>query len=174
MSRIASFVAPGAKLACMYLERLLAGVTAENHARFPSPGGTTIQTNHPAFILGHLSLYPARALQALGQSAETATPPASYEELFQNGVECRDDPSGHIYPPLEELKKRCFDAHAAAIAGLESAPDTAFDAPNPAEGRLREMFPTVGAAVNFYLVGHTQVHLGQFSTWRRAMGLPAA
>jgi hypothetical protein len=31
--------------------------------------------------------------------------------------------------------------------------------------------PTVGAAVNFMLGGHLQMHLGQVSAWRRAMGL---
>jgi hypothetical protein len=36
------------------------------------------------------------------------------------------------------------------------------------------MFPTIGGAVNFLLVGHVQMHLGQVSTWRRVMGLGSA
>ena len=36
------------------------------------------------------------------------------------------------------------------------------------------MFPTVGAAINFYLTGHVMMHAGQISAWRRCMGMPAA
>ena len=32
----------------------------------------------------------------------------------------------------------------------------------------------VGGAINFYIGGHVQVHLGQLSAWRRAIGLPPA
>jgi hypothetical protein len=39
---------------------------------------------------------------------------------------------------------------------------------------MRDLFPTIGAAINFYLIGHVQVHLGQISAWRRGMGLPPA
>jgi hypothetical protein len=174
MNRIGSIIAPGAKLGLMYAERLLSEVTDTNHARFARPGGVVIKSNHPAFILGHLSLYPARASQYLHlPTTETAFPP-SYEVLFKFGVECQDDPDGTIYPPTAELKRQFFDSYRAAIAAIESAPDEAFDAPNPAEGRLRELFPTIGTALNFYMIGHVQVHLGQFSAWRRMMGMSSA
>jgi hypothetical protein len=158
----------------MYAERLLAGITQESYARFARPGGVEVQSNHPAFILGHLSLYPTRVMQYLKQPVGPTAFPPSYEPLFKFGAECQDDPAGNIYPRFEDMRQFFLDAYRAAIAAVESAPDEAFDAPNPAEGRLREMFPTVGSAINFYLVGHVQVHLGQFSAWRRAMGLPAA
>ena len=174
MNRIGSIIAPGAKLGLMYAERLLAEVTGANYARFAQPGGVVVKSNHPAFILGHLSLYPVRIMQNLNlPDGATAVPPG-YEALFKFGVECQDDPDGKIYPPLAELKTQFFEGHKAAIAAVESAADEAFDGPNPAEGRLRELFPTIGTALNFYLIGHVQVHLGQFSAWRRAMGLPAA
>ena len=44
--------------------------------------------------------------------------------------------------------------------------------PNPTAGRARELFPTIGAVVAFYLAGHVLNHLGQLSTWRRCIGLP--
>jgi hypothetical protein len=157
----------------MYAERLLAGVTPENSARFARPGGTVVRSNHPTFVLGHLCLYPVRVMQYLGLPTEPAAFPPEYE-LFKFGAECLEDPQGAIYPPYEELRQRYFESYAAAIATVEGAPDHLFDAPNPAEGRLRDLFPTVGSALNFYLVGHPQVHLGQISTWRRAMGLPPA
>lgn len=173
MSRTGSFIAPGAKLGLMYAERLLNGVTQENYARFAAPGGVVIKSNHPAFVLGHLVLYPARVLQQLGLPADKVAAPGGYEALFKAGVECQDDPDGRIYPKLDELKTLFFDYHRAAIAGVEAAPEERFDAPNPAEGRMRELFPTLGGAVNFYLIGHVEVHMGQISAWRRAMGLPA-
>jgi hypothetical protein len=168
------FIAPGARLGPKYAERLLAGVSQDAYARFARPGGEVIQSNHPAFVLGHLSLYPVRVMQNLRvEPGPTAFPP-DYESLFKFGVECQDDSDGTVYPPLEELKTLFFRSYPAAIEAVESAPEEAFAAPNPAEGRLRELFPTVGAAVSFYLIGHVQVHLGQLSAWRRAMGLPPA
>ena len=41
-------------------------------------------------------------------------------------------------------------------------------------GRSRELFPTLGAVVAFYLAGHVMNHLGQLSAWRRCIGLPPA
>ena len=49
-----------------------------------------------------------------------------------------------------------------------------FAADNPMEGRMKEMFPTVGVAVNFLVNNHVMMHLGQISTWRRLMGLGSA
>ena len=37
---------------------------------------------------------------------------------------------------------------------------------------LREVFPTVRHALVQVLVGHTSMHVGQITVWRRAMGLP--
>jgi hypothetical protein len=174
MGNISSIIVPGAKLGLVYTERLLADVTPANYARFARPGAVEIKSNHPAFVLGHLTLYPARVMQCLNQPEGPTACPSHYEDLFKNGVECQDDPDGSIYPPLDELKKCFVESYEAAIAAVESAEDDAFGHPNPGEGRIREMFPTVGAAVAFYLIGHVQVHLGQFSTWRRAMQLPPA
>ena len=174
MANIGSIIAPGAKLGLMYAERLLAGVTPETYARFARPGGVEVKSNHAAFILGHLSLYPVRTMQYLNLPPGSTAFPPNYESLFKFGVECQDDSDGKVYPPLPELKALFFESYKAAIAAVENSPDEPFGAPNPAEGRLREMFPTVGAALNFYLIGHVQVHLGQFSAWRRGMGLPPA
>ncbi|MBP7934670.1 MAG: DinB family protein [Phycisphaerae bacterium] len=174
MGRVGSIIAAGAKLSQMYAERLLDQVTQENYARFASPGGVVVKSNHPAFVLGHLSLYPVRTMQYLKLPEGLTALPASYEPLFKFGAECQNDPAGTVYPPLEKMKTFFFGSYRAAIAAIESTADEAFDAPNPAEGRLRDLFPKIGMALNFYMIGHTQVHLGQISTWRRAMGLPPA
>jgi hypothetical protein len=41
-------------------------------------------------------------------------------------------------------------------------------------GRMSEMLPTLGAAMMFMCGSHLQMHLGQVSSWRRAMGLGSA
>lgn len=174
MGRVGSIIAPGAKLCLAYAERLLNDVNPQNYAKFASPGGVVVPSNHPAFLLGHLSIYSQRIMQHLKQPLGPTEVPATYEALFKAGVECQNDPAGKIYPALDELKKHFFEGYRAAIAAVEAAPDEAFDPVNPVEGRAREMLPTIGAAINFYLIGHVQVHMGQISAWRRAMGMPAA
>jgi hypothetical protein len=174
MGQIGSLIAKSASLTPLYAERLLTGVTPETFARFARPGGTLVKSNHPAFVLGHLSLYPIRVLQLCGKPPDAAQMPATYDALFKAGIECQDDPAGTIYPPMKDMTTRFFDAYRAAMAAAAEAPDSAFTAEHAVEGRMKELFPTVGAAVIFYLTGHPQAHFGQISAWRRMMGLPPA
>lgn len=173
-SSIGPILAASGKLGLLYAEKLLVGVAREKFARLARVGGQTVQSNHPAFVFGHLCLYPPRTLQLLGKSAgETAIPP-TYDTLFKSGAECRDDAAGTIYPSMDELTGRFFSAYRAAVSATESADDAVFAKPNPAEGRSRELFPTIGAAIGFSLGGHVQNHLGQISAWRRMMGMGPA
>ena len=174
MKRVGSIIAAGAKVGLSYAERLLAGVTPETYARLASPGGVVVKSNHAAFVLGHLSLYPSRIMQFLKMPAGVTAFPPHHAPLFTAGAECQDDADGKIYPPLAELRTQFFEGYEAAIAAVEAAEDEAFDGPNPIEGRSRAMFPTIGAAINFYLMGHVLMHLGQLSAWRRGLGLPPA
>ncbi|MFO0973640.1 MAG: DinB family protein [Phycisphaerae bacterium] len=174
MNSIGSIIAASGQMTLLYAERLLAGVRADQFARLARPGGSPLQANHPAWVIGHLSLYPVRVVTGLGQPAGETAFPANYESLFKNGVECRDDADGRLYPPMAPMCDFFFAAYRRAVAAVAAADDAAFARPNPAEGRLRELFPTLGAAINFYLAGHTQSHLGQLSTWRRAMGMGPA
>jgi len=174
MLQIGPIIAASGSLGLMSAERLVAGIRPESFARLAAPGGTTIQSNHPAFVFGHLNLYPIRIMTALKQPAGPTAYPATYEALFKNGQPCQDDPKGNIYPPMKELVDFFSNSYKAAIAAVTAAPDATLTQPNPAEGRMKELFPTIGAALNFYLGGHVQNHLGQLSAWRRMMGLPAA
>ncbi len=174
MNRVGTAIAAAGQLGLLYAERLLKDVRPNQFARFARPGGVMIASNHPAFILGHLSLYPRRVLELLGQAAGAAVVPAEFDALFKAGVECRDDADGRLYPAMEKLTSLYFSAYRAANDAARGAGDEAYDRPNPAEGRMRELFPTLGPAINFYLVGHVQSHLGQFSAWRRMMGMGAA
>lgn len=167
-------IATAGKMAPAYAERLLAGVDAKAFARFATVGGKVVPSNHPAWALGHLALYPERVMQHLGRDPGAARVPAGYEALFKNGVECRDDPEGTIYPPMAEIVNLFMASYATALAALAEAEDSTLAGPNPTEGRMRELFPTLGSMLLFYMSGHPQIHLGQISAWRRMMGLPPA
>src|SRR5262249_42971329 len=160
---IGQLIASSASLSLINAERQLAGVTPDKFARLARPGGVVVKTNHPAWVFGHLAVYPARIMEQLGlPHGETGYPP-TYEALFKNGTECCDDPDGSIYPPMQDVTKLFFSGYKAAMAAVSAAPDEKLLAVNPNEGRMRELFPTLGGMLIFYLTGHTQNHLGQIS-----------
>jgi hypothetical protein len=166
-------IAASAQLGIGYTERLLVGISSTDFPRFARVGQTVIESNHPAFILGHLSLYPQRVVGQLGGDVTGVTPPADFERLFSQAAKCIDDPQGTIYPPMDQVVSVMLAGYQTAIEILQSSSDDAFRAENPIE-RLRDRFPTVGAAHAFYAGGHMMMHLGQLSGWRRAMQMSAA
>jgi hypothetical protein len=173
MSRsLGNVIADSLELSVGYGERLLKDVTPEMFARYAAPGGTTIESNHPAFVFGHLSLYGPRILTQLGQPAPTI--PANFDALFSKDAKCVDDPAATIYPSMAEVTTVFFDGYKAAATALRSIPDEALQAPNPMEGRMAALFPTLGSLQAFYCGGHLMMHLGQISAWRRMAGLGAA
>ncbi|MEX2217900.1 MAG: DinB family protein [Phycisphaerales bacterium] len=121
-------------------------------------------------MFGHLSLYPARWLADAGLDGSVAAAPANYAELFAAGKECLDDESG-LYPPMAGIVETFKRVHTAALERLGSLPDERLREPNPREGRMREMFPTLGGLLMFYMTSHMMMHIGQISAWRRCMGL---
>jgi hypothetical protein len=173
MGQFLDMMLAGAKRSRGYTEKLLVGIDAAQAARKPDIGGRVIDTNHPAFVFGHLSLYAARQIKVVGKNGDHAAAPAEWDALFKAGVACQDDAAGTIYPAFETILAQYFkglDAVFAAYAGLD---DAALLAITPEE-RTRETFPTVGSLVNFLLNNHVMVHMGQVSVWRRCMGLPSA
>jgi hypothetical protein len=155
-------------------EKLLHGVTPEMFARFGRPGGCVVESNHAAFVLGHLSLYAPRIVEHLGGDAKAVAPPENFPALFSRDARCQDDPEGTIYPPMSEVTEAFFRGYRAALSALRSAPDDLFQQPNPLPGRLAELFPTLGSLHAFYVGGHLMGHLGQMSAWRRMHGLGPA
>lgn len=174
MGNIADAILPSGNLSLRYAEMLLKDVKASDFAKFPSVGGKTVQTNHPAFVYGHLAMYPHRAMEMLGKPKGVTTPPEGWEALFKAGAECKDDPQGTIYPAMEKIVSFHKAAYEAAMAAIAEASDAQLSAPNPGEGRMKEMFPTVGALCSFIVAAHTMSHYGQVSAWRRCMGLGSA
>lgn len=166
-------IADSARRGVAYAEQLLTDISDQQCARFASPGGQPIESNHPAFILGHLSLYPCRVVDQLGDDAGPITPSDDYQRLFSPAAKCVDDPERTIYPAIDDLSARFFAAYRGAIDSLGRAADEQFATENPNEA-MRAKFATMGSMHAFYLGGHLMVHLGQLSAWRRAYGLGSA
>ena len=173
-NNIGDMIAASCSLGVMYAERLLTDVSATDFARFARPGGQVVTSNHPAFILGHLSLYGPRIIEQLGGDASAVCLPEDFASLFAKGATCQDDPDGTIYPAMDMIVERFFRGFRAAQETLRSTDDATFMEENPEGGRLRELFPTTGAMHAFYVSGHMMFHLGQMSAWRRMMGMDAA
>lgn len=170
---IGPMIADSARLGLGYAERLLKGITPDQFARFAVAGDRPIESNHPAFILGHLSLYPCRIVEQLGGDAAAIVPSEAFVKLFDHNARCVDDVDGTVYPAMDEVTDRFFAAHRSAIETLQTAADPRFHEPNPNEA-MRGKFATIGSMHAFYLGGHLMLHIGQLSAWRRMIGLPAA
>ncbi len=179
MGQHASAIAAPARRTRSYAERLLVGVTPAIAARKPvfTKGGdtVTIDANHPAFVFGHLSLYPSKILGLVGRAdlAAQAAAPADWEEKLKNGAPCLDDPSGTIYPAFDTITAHYFRATDLMLDAVEAMDDAILLSPTAHEGYAK-IFPVTGPALIFMLNNHTMMHLGQVSTWRRCMGLPPA
>jgi hypothetical protein len=155
-----------------YAEKLLKNVPAERFARFARPGGVAIESNHPAFIYGHLSLYAPKILLQVGHPAPRV--PDGFELVFSKGATCVDDVDGDLYPAMDVIVNYFLEGHRMLTGALRSTPDVTFDQPNPAEGPMKDRFPTIGSVQVFYCGGHMMMHLGQMSGWRRMEQLGAA
>ena len=167
-------IADSLQLSLGYAERLMAGVEPSNFARFATPGGETIESNHPAFVLGHLSLYAPRIIEQLGRDEIAIVAPSNFEAVFSKDAKCVDDPDVSIYPAMSEVCDLFKTGYGQALVALREAKDDTLQQANPTEGRMSELFPTLGSMHGFYVGGHMMMHLGQMSAWRRMQGLVAA
>jgi hypothetical protein len=161
----ASFLVGTLKPTLWYAELLVKDIPADKFAHMPHP-----TMNHPAFNIGHLSLYPNRLFTIIGQP-EKVVEKTGYKELFAAGVPCVEQDGR--YPHKDELVSCFMDRYRAASEAIAKLPDDVLRSENPMEGRLKEMLPQLGMAVNFLLNNHIMAHLGQISAWRRALGLPS-
>jgi hypothetical protein len=177
MTPLPQLIAANGRVAAGLAERMLKDVRPDQFARKPlGAEGRQIDCNHPAFIFGHLATYPAKWLATLGVDAATiersgAAAPAEFDALFAAGKPCLDDPAGTIYPPMQTITEVFFRTHKAAFDQIEKLGDAPFDKPNPSQSRLKDALPTIAHMMIFYTTSHAMMHLGQASTWRRAMGL---
>ena len=154
-----------------YAEGILKDVTPELFARKPEGKNGLINTNHPAFCFGHLAIYPARICQLAGIEDAGIAAPAGFDELFEAGKDCQDDPDGAIYPAMGVVTAAFFDGYKTAIAKLGELSDAHLAAHHGLDSEFGKRFNSRAAVANFMLGPHTFMHIGQLSAWRRCMGL---
>lgn len=166
MGLIANAILPSARTTRGYAELLLKDIKPDQFARLANG----VNSNHPAWVYGHLSIYPDFVLTMLGKP-ELAKPREGFDTLFgHKGDPMRDDPKGDIYPDMETITSYYFDRTDAVINALAETGDDQLQKPNPNDN-MRDRFPTVASMADFMLGGHSMMHFGQVSMWRRVMGL---
>ena len=140
-----------------YGDLLLADIEPADMCRQPVPG-----INHPAWIIGHLAM----AADDHSISAGGTRQLEGWGKLFGFGTELSGDVAD--YPAKDKLVEAWHAANERLIAAAQSA--TAEQLGAPTGGPLAEAYPTVADFLKFSMTGHTSLHLGQLSAWRRADG----
>ncbi|MEM9752135.1 MAG: DinB family protein [Planctomycetota bacterium] len=143
-----------------YGDDLLADIEPAEMCTCPKPG-----LNHPAWIVGHL------AYAADGHSVEAGgiAELGDWKDRFGFGSNLTENLAD--YPSKAELVEAWHAANARLIAAATSADEPMLA--NPTRGPLAASLPTVADFLAFSMTGHTSLHLGQLSAWRRVMGKPA-
>jgi hypothetical protein len=157
------FLLPTYNLNLMYAQKLAGDVPEDKMCAQPVAGRVM---NHPAFLLGHLTWASDSAAGLLGAQGGHA---ADWRELFGMGAKPLADRSQ--YPAKADLLKALEDAHARLSAAVSEA--TPEMLAQPAPERMRSRFATLGQMIHGLMTAHEATHLGQFSAWRRAIGLPS-
>lgn len=170
---IGDMIADSLKLGIGSANKLIAGVSPNEFSQFARVDGRMVESNHPAWAYGHLSVYAPRILNDLGGDGSQLQISDEWIELFSAKSKCLDDPEGKIYPAMDQIVAKLFDGYRAAEQLLRNTPDETFAQPNP-NTTMQSVFPTLGSMHCFYVGGHFMMHMGQVSAWRRMMGLGPA
>ncbi len=178
MGQFIDLIVASSKRSRGYGEKLVEGIKPEIFARKPrfksAAGETVVDCNHPAFICGHLAIYPAKMITLTGGDVAAVKVPASYTDLFNQGVVCKDDPEGTIYPNRDEVLGHFLSSFDVLLAELAKVDDAVLFKQHPDEAARGRGMLTIGHSVSFMANNHVMMHLGQISTWRRCFGLPSA
>ena len=122
--------------------------------------------NHPAWVIGHLTLTCQMLGGAIGLPEWL---PNDWAERFSTGSVPVADAS--LYETKNNALAMLSHAQSRITQAVDQLDDSRLDEPFPDES-YRVVFPTVRHALTQVLVGNTANHIGQLSVWCRAMGLP--
>jgi uncharacterized damage-inducible protein DinB len=142
------------------IERLVSDVPDERFAEQPVEG-----INHPAWLLGHVSIYN-EVIAALLRGEPFDNP---WDAPFGKNSHPTADRSA--YPAKSAILSRFHTGYVAASQAIAQATNEAWASPleHPTWGK---QFNTVAPAIIFLTTTHLGLHTGQLSGWRRAAGLP--
>ena len=144
-----------------YLREQVADVAARDMA--VQPAG---MVNHPAWTIGHL----AHSCELLcGVAGAPPWLPQGWAARYGTGSVPVADVGA--YEAKDAALAILRDAQARLIDAVGRLDDPFLDQPFP-DPSYREVFPTVRHALTQVMVGHTAMHVGQLTVWRRAIGLP--
>lgn len=146
-----------------YALALLEDVTDEQMVL--RPGGNM---NHPAWILGHLSLYYPIVSPLL--HGESFADPADDDQFGFRG--CGPQSDWMIYGTKAAQLHRLEKGHEDVAEALLNATAEQLNRP-PSLPRWSAMYPSVQFMLPDLLLLHENIHVGQISIWRRAAGLPS-
>jgi hypothetical protein len=120
--------------------------------------------NHPAWLMMHVSTTADYASNLLGGQGVCPTDWNDRADTKKPLTQNRSD-----YPSKEDLLKTFEAALLNALKLYQGATEEELSTPQKL-GFFEEALPTVGEMATFMLVAHTNLHLGQLSAWRRAIG----
>ena len=146
-----------------YARALLTDIQEDQFAHMPMAG-----FNHPAFCYGHLACYPNRMMEFLGCTEEQIELPFD-PEPYKVGAECVEQDGRYASMPV--IVDAFFESHDRLAKVLPDTSPEIFATPSGFDGRMGELFPRIGDAIDFMSGNHIMLHLGQVSMWRRAMGM---
>ena len=127
------------------------------------PGGIV---NHPAWTLPHLVTGSEFAAQLLGLEPLIAQ---DWFAKYGRGSVPSTDPADN---PSKSEALAALEKHHARVSGaLDNVDPSMLERPTPNDD-FRQIMPTIGDALVFVLGAHEAVHVGQLTSWRKAMGLP--
>ncbi len=121
--------------------------------------------NHPAWTIGHL-VYSGQAIG--GEIGLVVWLPSEWARRFGTGS--RPVADSTAYPSKAALLEALHDSQRRITNRLAALGQDGLVRPLPDE-HYRDRLPTLGHAVLHILVGHSAMHVGQVTAWRRAMGL---
>ena len=75
------------------------------------------------------------------------------------------------YPSKDEITTALFESRQRLLEEVKNQSESVLKQPFP-QVMYSELFPTLGHALNYGMNVHTAFHVGQLTSWRRAMKLP--
>lgn len=141
-----------------YAKQVLADIDDQKFAERP------LQLNPPGWLLLHLSTAADYASVLLGG---TGVCPADWNARADTKKPVSSNRAD--YPSKEELVRYLESSYTHAADLLSKATPEQLASPQKL-GFFEAELPTVGDMAGFLLVAHLNIHLGQLSAWRRAIG----
>ena len=146
-----------------YNERLLSDLKQDQMAIQP-PGDREQPVNHPAWAMSHMNIY-LPVIQGVIKG-----------ELFEDpkdhkfGMNSQPETDGSLYPTRDEILSEWNAGHEKVCELLGNCDVSVFEQPVKLP-RWAAIMATAGICLPYLMLNHENMHLGQISTWRRALGL---